>query len=72
MENKVLENLIKITSSERSSRKKEFLVEPVVLNFLQVKAVKAENLANFVEDLESLNKMLDNTIVDCYRLEIGP
>lgn len=65
-------NLIKITSSEREAGRQGVLVQPFELNFLQVKAVKTENLASFVGDLESLSKLLDNAVVDCYRLEIGP
>lgn len=72
MENKVLGNLIKITNSERKAGRQGVLIQPLELNFLQVKAVKAENLASFVGDLESLSKLLDNAVVDCYRFEIGP
>lgn len=71
MENEILGNLIKITSSKREPTG-DVLVQPVSLNFFQVSTVKTENLPSFIEDLQSLSQLLDDVIIDCYRLEIGP
>jgi rRNA processing protein Krr1/Pno1 len=72
IENKVFENLIKITANGSETEGKEILNESESLEFIKIKKVDEENLPQLVKDLEKLIGKLDETLVKIYRSEVGP
>jgi hypothetical protein len=72
IENKVFENLIKITGNECETEGKEILNESESLEFIKIKKVNEENLPRLVTDLEKLVGKLDETLVKVNRSEVGP